>query len=199
MARWGFAMFQMACSKAAPSSSGRRPPNTSSRRPGVQDMLSARRSYSASSSSTLGGASVRATSAISPGAFPTATRANSASVSGVANSGGGCDLVERQRARAERAVECGQAAQRAARARDAHGGAVSRCCRPVPATGRSTSTPPPANHRCSSASRTSSVFRCCEARLLLADRPHLAPPRRAATLQRLIDRPLQCGEHTFAS
>jgi hypothetical protein len=38
--------------------------------------------------------------------------------------GGGGDLVERQRTRAQRVVERGQAAQRAARARDVRGGAV---------------------------------------------------------------------------
>ena len=38
-----------------------------------------------------------------------------------------------------------------------------------------------------------------ETRLLLADRAHLAPPPLAPPLQRLIDRPLQCGEHMFAS
>ena len=61
--------------------------------------------------------------------------------------GGGCDLVERQRSRAERVVECGQAAQRLPVRGDTHGRAVVAAARPVPATGRSTSTPPPANHR----------------------------------------------------
>ena len=47
-------------------------------------MLNARRSYNALSSTTVGGLSVRATSAIALGALPTATRASCASVSGVA-------------------------------------------------------------------------------------------------------------------
>ncbi len=49
-------------------------------------MLSARRAYSASSSATVGGTIVRAASAISLGGLPTATRASSASLAGVANS-----------------------------------------------------------------------------------------------------------------
>ena len=49
-------------------------------------MLNARRAYSAWSSATTGGASVRATSPIALGGLPTATRASSASLSGVANS-----------------------------------------------------------------------------------------------------------------
>ena len=49
-------------------------------------MLNARRAYSAWSSSTLGGASVRAVNAIALGGLPTATRASSPSLSGVANS-----------------------------------------------------------------------------------------------------------------
>ena len=53
--------------------------------PRVQVMLSARCSYSAWSSSTAGGTSVRAASAIALGALPTATRAISASLAGVAN------------------------------------------------------------------------------------------------------------------
>ena len=58
----------------------------SSRRPRVHVMLSARRAYSAWSSATTGGASVRAASPIALGGLPTATRASSASLSGVANS-----------------------------------------------------------------------------------------------------------------
>ena len=37
-----------------------------------------------------------------------------------------------------------------------------------------------------------------DTRLLLAERTQLAPPRLAPTLPRLIDRPIQTGEHTFA-
>ena len=79
-------MSQIACSKTAPCSSGNRPLNASSRRPRVHVMLNARRPYSASSSATTGGTSVRATSAIALGGLPTATRASSASLAGVANS-----------------------------------------------------------------------------------------------------------------
>ncbi len=49
-------------------------------------ILNARRAYNAWSSSTTGGASVRATNAIALGGLPIATRASSASLSGVANS-----------------------------------------------------------------------------------------------------------------
>ena len=70
----------------APCSSGNRPLRHSSRRPRVHDMLNARRAYSAWSSATTGGASVRAASPIALGGLPTATRASSASLSGVANS-----------------------------------------------------------------------------------------------------------------
>ena len=79
-------MSQIACSKIAPCSSGSRPLRHSSRRPRVHDMLNARRAYNASSSATTGGASVRAASPIALGGLPTATRASSASLSGVANS-----------------------------------------------------------------------------------------------------------------
>ena len=41
---------------------------------------------------------MRAARAIALGALPTAMRASSASVAGVACSSGGCDLIERQRA-----------------------------------------------------------------------------------------------------
>ena len=85
-ARWVLAISQIACSKAAPCSSGRRPLRQSSRRPRVQVMLNARRLYSVWSSSTGGGASLRATSPIALGALPTATRTSSTSVAGVANS-----------------------------------------------------------------------------------------------------------------
>ena len=75
----------MACSNAAPCSSGSCPLKTSSRPPCVQVMRNARRSYSAWSSATLGGTIARAASEIWLGALPTATRASSASVSGVAS------------------------------------------------------------------------------------------------------------------
>ena len=123
-ARWGLAISQMACSKAAPCSSGRRPLSTSSRRPRVQVMLSARRSYNAWSSATAGGASLRAATDMALGALPSATRASSASLSGVANSAAAATWSRCQRAGAEGVVERGQVAQRVTGVRDAHRGAV---------------------------------------------------------------------------
>ncbi len=85
-ARCALAMSQIACSNAAPCSSGSRPLIESSRRPRVQTMLSARRAYSAWSSATTGGTILRAASAISLGGLPIASRASRASLSAVANS-----------------------------------------------------------------------------------------------------------------
>ena len=59
--------------------------------------------------------------------------------------GGGRNLIERQRTRAQRLVERGQAAQRRARARDHAQRCGNRCWRPARATARSRSSPPRAN------------------------------------------------------
>ncbi len=79
-------MFQIACSNAVPCSSGSEPLNLSSRAPPVQVIRNPRRAYSAWSSATSGGLMTRARRSISRGALPTAMRASSASVSGVASS-----------------------------------------------------------------------------------------------------------------
>ena len=80
-------------------------------------MRNARRAYSSWSSATLGGTIVRAASEIWLGALPTATRAISASLSGVAKRRRGRDLIEREVAVAEGLVERRQLAQRLGRSR----------------------------------------------------------------------------------
>ena len=73
-------------------------------------MLNARRAYSAWSSSTTGGASVRAASAIALGGLPTATRASSRITLRRRELRSRRNLIERQRTRAQRVVERRQTA-----------------------------------------------------------------------------------------
>jgi hypothetical protein len=95
-------------------------------------------------------------------------------------------------------VERGQAAQRAARARDALGGAVIAAAdlrEPLRAR-RASCRPPillviPLTHDLGDP--------LLDARLLLAERAQLAPARLPATLTHLIDRPIHRTEHTFVS
>ena len=112
--------------------------------------------------------------------------------------GGGCDLIEAQRAAAERLIECRQAAQRAAGARDLLGAAVvaARELR-QPLRTRATARRLPVTLVIGLAHDLGDAL--LDARLLLAERTQLTPPRLAPTLPRLIDRPIQTSEHTFAS
>ena len=103
--------------------------------------------------------------------------------------GGGCDLVERQRAGAQGVVERRQAAQRAARARDAHGAAVVAArdlCQPLRARGAPRGLPVAIVVGLAHDLRDALL----DARFLLRERAQLASPRLAATLTRLIDRPI---------
>src|SRR4029079_5352813 len=99
---------------------------------------------------------------------------------------------ETQRAGTERPVERRQAAQRSTRARDARRGAVvatGDLRQPLRAGGAARRPPILLVLRLPHHTTDAPL----DTRLLLAERTHLPPPRRAATLQRLIDRPLQCS------
>src|SRR4029079_12313736 len=103
---------------------------------------------------------------------------------------------ETQRAGTERPVERRQAAQRSTRARDARRGAVvatGDLRQPLRAGGAARSPPILVVLGLAHDLRDALL----DTRLLLAERTQLPPPRLAATLQRLIDRPLQRSEHTF--
>ena len=110
---------------------------------------------------------------------------------------GGCrDLVERQRARAERLVECRQATQRLAGAGDALGAAVVAACdlrQPLGAGGAARRAPILLVVGLAHDLRQP----LCQTRLLLADRAHLTATRVTTPLERLVDRPIQRSEHTF--
>ena len=111
---------------------------------------------------------------------------------------GGCNLIEVQRAGAERVIERRQVAQRSAGVRDAHRGAVvaARDLRqPLRAGGAAGGLPVTLVVGLTHDLRQP----LGQTRLLLTDHPHLATTRLAPPLQHLIDRPLQCGEHMFAS
>ena len=110
--------------------------------------------------------------------------------------GGGRDLVERQRARAERVVERGQAAQRALVRvmRTAVRWSLLRDLR-EPLRARRAARRLPVALVVGLAHDLRDPLR--DPRLLRAERAQLAPTRLAAPLTRLIDRPLQRREHTF--
>ena len=112
--------------------------------------------------------------------------------------GGGCDLIERQRAVLSAWSSAGRLRSAllvrvicAALRWSLLETCASHCAlEEQPAACQSPS---------SSASRTISRDALLDARLLLAERTQLTPPRLAPTLPPLIDRPIQTGEHTFAS
>ena len=133
------------------------------------------------------------------GALPTAMRASWASVSGVAHSAAAATWSSVSAPAAQRLVECGQAAQRLARARDLRGGAVvaARDLRqPLRAGGAARCLPVAVvvglAHDLRQPLREPRLLRG-RSRATRAG----APPARRSTL--LIDRPFQCGEHTFVS
>ena len=102
------AMFQIACSKAAPCSSGSRPLRASSRLPRVQDMLSERRSYSAWSSPPRRGERARGQRDLTRRLADRKTR--QLGIAGRRRElGRSSDLIERQRARTQRVVKRRQA------------------------------------------------------------------------------------------
>ena len=106
------------------------------------------------------------------------------------------DLIERQRARAQRVVERRQAAKRRTRLRDPHGGAVI-------ATGdvreplRTRRAPrrPPIRIIVGVAHELRDPLG--KPRLLRKDRHQLAPTPLTTQLERLINHPIHCHEHTF--
>jgi hypothetical protein len=144
----------------------------------------------------LGGTIVRAASEIWLGALPTARRAISASLSGVAKGVAAATWSSVERAGAEGVVERGQVAERVAGLRDALRGAVvaaRELCEPLGA-GRAACGLPVAAvvglaHELGGA--------LLEARLLGKDRQQLAPTRHPLPLQRMIDDQFCCTEHMF--
>ena len=195
-ARCGLAMFQMACSKAAPCSSGRRPlsdelapavrPGHAQRATLVQRLVVVHRRRSE-----------RARGQRDRTGRLAERHARELRIAlGSRELGGGCDLVEGQRPGAERVIEGGQVAQRIAGVRDALRGAV--------VAARDLRQP----LRAGGAPRRAPILLVVglahdlreplrETRLLLADRTHLATAPLAPPLQHLIGRPFQCGEHMF--
>ena len=161
-------------------------------------MPSARRAYSTWSSSTAGGASVRAASAMALGALPTAARASFGIGAGSRELRGCGDLIERQHACAQRMVECGQAPERAGGAGDLHRAAVIAA--------RDLSEPLRARRAARRLPITIVVGLTHDLRdplrkprLLLEDRHQLAPTSLATTLTRRVNSPIRISEHTFGS
>ena len=141
---------------------------------------------------------MRAASAIALGALPTATRASSASLSGVANSAAAATWSSVSapvlsawssagRLRSALLVRVICAALRWSLLRDLR--------EPLRARRAARRLPIAVVIGLAHDLRDALL----DPRLLLADRAQLAPARLATTLPRLIDRPIQRGEHTFAS
>ena len=144
----------------------------------------------------MGGASVRAASAIALGGLPTATRASSAITLGRRELRSSRDLIQRQRTGAQRLVERRQTPKRLARLRDPNCRAVvaTRDLREPLRTRRAPRRPPV----------TTIVRRAHELRQPLLDprvlrtqRLDLATTRLTRTLERLINRLIHRHEHTF--
>ena len=132
---------------------------------------------------------------ISLGAFPTAMRASSASVSGVATEGGH-GLIECQLAPAYGPVELGQLAQRKRRAGDASGGAVVAAVGlREPLRDRREPGPLPILAIRRAPNELADLVRVPRGALRELAEP--VPARVAHRSRRAIDRLIHCDEHTF--